>query len=122
MHCRYTVEATASHSSQTLPVPLVSTVLLSCTLPTPSDPLWSVDLSSDSSPVRLQFNTRSARLNAHGLYELPSVTDHQTGMTTLRLLINNTAINNQTLIDCAGGFEESFLTTLFVLGMMCIHT
>ena len=92
MHCRYTVEATALHSSQTLPVLLASTVLLSCTLPTPSDPLWSVDLSSDSNLVRFQFNTHRARLNARGLYELPNVTDHKTGMTTLRLLINNTAI------------------------------
>ena len=122
MHCRYAVEATASHSSQTLPVPLASTVLLSCTSPTHSDPLWSVDLASDSSPVRFQFNTHSARLNARGLYELPSVTDHETRMTTLRLLINNTAMNNQTLIDCAGGLGKSFLTTLFVLGMLCMHT
>lgn len=57
-------------------------------------------------------------LNGYGLYELPSVTDHETGMTTLRLVINNTAINNQTLIDCVGGFGESFLTTLFVFGML----
>ena len=122
MYCRYAVEVTVSHSSQTLPVPLASTVLLSCTLPTPNDLLWSVDLSSDSSLVRFQFNTHSARLNAHSLYELPNVTDHQTEMTTLRLLINNTAMNiNQTLIDCAGGLGESFLTTLFVLGMLCMH-
>jgi hypothetical protein len=102
-------------------VPLASTVALNCTLVSSSDPLWSVDLAGDSSPVRFQFNTHSAKLNAHGLYELPSVTDHGTGMITLRLLINNTAVNNQTLINCAGGPNESFLTTVFVFGTYAVH-
>ena len=102
-------------------MPLASTVLLNCTLPSSSDPLWSADLSSDSTPVRFQFKTHSGKLNTYGLYELPNVTNHETGMTTLRLVINNTAINNQTLIDCAGRFGESFLTTLFVFGMLCMY-
>ena len=115
----YVVEANLSHSSQTLPVPLASTVLLNCTLPTSSEPLWSIDLSSDSHRGRFQFDTQSTRLKNHGLYELPSVTNHEAGMTTLRLLINNTAINNQTLIDCAGGLGESYSITLFVFSKLC---
>jgi hypothetical protein len=53
-------------------------------------------------------------LTASIIYQLPGVADHETGMITLRLLISNTitAINNQTLIGCAGGHDESFLTTL----------
>ena len=108
-------------SSQTLLVPLASTVVLNCTLASSSNPLWSVDLAGDSTPVRFQFNTHSATLNRHGLFELPSVTDHETRMVSLRLLINDTAGNNQTLIDCAGKIGESFLTTLFVFGMLCMH-
>ena len=110
-----------SGSSQTLLVPLASTVVLNCTLASSSNPLWSVDLAGDSSPVRFQFNTHSAILNPRGVYELPSVVDHETGMITLRLLINDTADNNLTLIDCAGGIGESFLTTLFVFGMLFMH-
>ena len=110
--------------SQKLLVPLASTVVLNCTLASSCNPLWSVDLAGDSTPVRFQFNTHSAILNRHGLYELPSVTNHETGMNTLRLLINDTADNNQTLIDCAqcaGGLGESFLTTLLVFHMLCMH-
>lgn len=107
-------------SSQTLLVPPASTVVLNCTLASSSNPLWSIDLAGDSTPVRFQFNTHSAILNRHGLFELPSVTDHETRMVTLRLLISDTAGNNQTLIDCAG-IDESFLTTLFVFGMLCMY-
>ena len=108
-------------SSQTLLVPLASTVVLNCTLASSSHPQWSVDLAGDPSPVRFQFNTHSATLNRYGVYELSSVTDHETGTITLRLLISDTAGNNQTLIDCAGGIGESFLTTLFVFGMLFMH-
>ena len=108
----HTVAATASSSTRMLPVPLNSTVRLNCTLKSSSRPLWSIDLPDDSTDGRFQFDTQRRRLNAHGMYELPSIIE--AGMTTLRLLINNTAINNRTLIDCAGGPGESILTRLIV--------
>ena len=111
-------------ANQTLLAPLAACyILLFSTAHRPGVviiPLWSVDLAGDPFPVRFQFNTHSATLNHHGVYELPSVTNHETGMITLRLLINDTAGNNQTLIDCAG-IDESFLTTLFVFGILCMH-
>ena len=113
----HTVAATGSSSTSILPVPLHSTVHLNCTLQSSSRPLWSIDLPDDSTSGRFQFDTQRRRLNAHGLYELPSITE--AGMTTLRLLVNNSTINNRTLIDCVGGPGESILTRLIVFGMQC---
>ena len=95
-------------------VPQTSTVLFNCTTNSDS-PLWSINLDNDSITTQLQFSTRGAELNAHGLYELPQI--ETPGMPpTLRLLINDTAGNNQTEIHCDGE-DESNLTTLFVYGM-----
>ena len=97
-----------------LPVPQGSTVQVNCTTNSDS-PLWSIDLRSDLVTAHLQFDKRSARLNAHGLYELPRI--ETPGMPpTLRLLINDTARNNQTVIHCIGN-SKSVQTTLFVFGM-----
>ena len=77
------------------------------------NPFWSINLANDSlRTTSLQFSTRGEQLNEHGLYELETP-----GMpTVLTLLINDTARNNQTVIDCSGD-RTSFETTLFVLGM-----
>ena len=91
-----------------------STVLINCTT-TSDSPLWSIDLASDGSNSQLQFPTRAENLNAHGVYELPSI--NKTGMPpTLRLLINDTASNNGTVIVCDDG-NDIFETTLYVYGM-----
>ena len=74
-------------------------------------PFWSIDLANDSL-APLQFSTRGEQLNNYGLYELETP-----GMpTVLTLLINDTARNNQTVINCSGD-RTSSETTLFVLGM-----
>ena len=89
-----------------------STILIICKTDS-MNPFWSINLANDSLRMTsLQFSSRGEQLNEHGLYELETP-----GMpTVLTLLINDTARNNQTVIDCSGD-RTSFETTLFVLGM-----
>ena len=74
-------------------------------------PFWAIDLANDSSLLPLPFSTRNEQLNAHGVYEL----SQQESPLTLRLLINNTAANNQTEINCDRG-ALSITTILTVFG------
>ena len=95
-------------------VPQNSTVTIHC--PTDSGtPYWSIDLANDSTDTQYQFSTRQEVLNAHGVYQIetPGVPP------TLRLLINDTAVNNQTVIYCLGG-AVSHITTLFNIGRFII--
>jgi hypothetical protein len=94
-------------------VPIGSNVEINCTAATDADdpPFWGIDLAADSSEAPLQFATGKRRLNAHGVYELPQT---ETPLT-LRLLINDTAINNQTEIICDRG-AQSTTTVLYVFG------
>ena len=72
------------------------------------NPIWSIDLANDS------VSTQQHILNAHGVYELPRI--ETPGMPpTLRLLINDTALNNQTEIFCTGESTSNH-STLFILG------
>ena len=81
-------------------------------------PVWAIDLAADSSVNSpLQFSTRKRRLNDHGVYELPQIAAPLT--LDLRLLINNTAINNQTVIQCERG--EYITTVLHVFGEFSIQ-
>ena len=69
-------------------------------------PAWAIDLAADLSVNSyLQFSTRKGRLNDYGVYELPQIA----APLTLRLLINNTAINNQTVVQCERG---EYITTV----------
>ena len=93
-------------------VPQDSTVVITCTTANSSfSPFWTVDLANDSS-TQLQFSSKSDELNAHGVYELPQMEIPETNLITLRLLINNTAVNNQTVIHCDRG-SDSIQTTLY---------
>ena len=94
-------------------VPENSTVIINCTTSS-SAPLWSIDLGTDPDIAQLQFATRTDKLNANGVYELPPV-EAQGLLSTIRLLINDTSMNNQTMIICDGG-NEQFETTLYVYG------
>ena len=91
--------------------PIGSNVEINCTaaVGTAYPPFWAIDLAADSSTTALQFTNRKGRLNAHGVYELPPI---ETPLT-LRLLINDTAINNQTAIFCDRGAQ--YITTYTVL-------
>ena len=90
-------------------VPIGSHVEINCTAG--GVPFWAIDLATDSSSIQLQFSTRHKRLNDYGVYELPRIEIP----LTLRLLINKTAINNQTEIVCDRG-AQSITTVLYVFG------
>ena len=91
------------------------------TQPGDDPPFWGIDPSADSSNIQLQFSTRKKRLNYYGVYELPRI---ETPLTlTLRLLINDTAINNQTEIVCdRGGGAQSSTTVLYVFGEFSVKS
>ena len=95
-------------------IPTGSNVEINCTaaVGTADPPFWAIDLAADSSTTRLQFATRKGQLNAHGVYELPRI---ETPLT-LRLLINDTAINNQTEIACDSGPGTETITILYMFG------
>jgi hypothetical protein len=62
---------------------------------------------------RLQFGTQREELNDDGLFEIE---EPGTPTTTVRLLINNTAVNNQTVINCdrrAPGEEATTTLSVF---------
>ena len=95
-------------------VPLNSTVIMNCTASDVGDstPFWAADLSSDSKPI--QFRATDSQFNANGLFELPPTGEPP----TLRLLINDTSLNNQTGVYCNTGEEMALFTTLFVFGKL----
>ena len=63
---------------------------------------WSIDLASDSQSISFQFSTGKEQLHSYNVYDLSPI--ETPGMRpTLRLLINDTAVNNQTNIQCFYG-------------------
>ena len=95
-------------------VPQESTIIITCTADGHGEqPFWSVGLANESVSTHHQFSTRQGLLNAHGVYELPPI-ETQGIPHTLRLLINNTDVNNQTEILCTG-HDKSIHTTLFII-------
>lgn len=101
-------------------VPQGSSVRISCTADSNSPSIfWSIDLASHPSTVQFQFGTGSAALHAAGVYELSDIKSDSKKVTTLRLLINDTAMNNGTIIHCTHGQLSSPITattSLFVFG------
>ena len=91
-------------------IPRDSTIEMNCTtLDETKSPTWSIDIASDVVMFPLQFASQGEDLNAHGLFKI----DDPGTPTMVRLLINNTEINNQTVINCnrRGALAT---TTLFV--------
>ena len=98
-------------------VPQDATVQINCTADSNS-PFWAIDLANDSTSVQYQFG-RSDQieiLNAHGIYELSRIETPET--IIMRLLINNTEVNNQTEIHCS---DEVSTLILFVFRKSIIH-
>ena len=94
-------------------VPRDSTAKMSCTsLDQTSPPIWSIDIASDGIVFPYQFGTPAADAVLHngGLFKM---VEPETP-TAERLLINNTAVNNQTVISCNRHQGEFATTTLFV--------
>lgn len=85
-------------------------------------PHWSIDLPvADIAKSRLfvDFGGQKALLNNFSLYQLHSPEDIIEGeLSTLRLLITNTKLNNQTVLKCIGDNRNILTTTLFVYGML----
>ena len=90
-------------------IPHDATVQINCIVDSARNslPFWTVDLANDLIPVQYQFYNNQEQLNAHGVYELPQIEIPP----TLRLLINDTAMNNQTRIFCN---HKTSSLTLFV--------
>ena len=94
-------------------IPRESAVIINC-IADGEKPFWSIELANDSTSTQHQFSTRQSILNAHGVYELPQI--ETPGMPpSLRLLINDTEVNNQTEIHCTGE-TTSISSTLFIIG------
>ena len=64
--------------------------------------------------THLQFNTRQRQLNDFGVYELQPI--ETPGTHTLRLLVNDIARNNGTMVFCVGVNSESYQTTIMMYG------
>ena len=93
-------------------IPRGSTIELNCTaLHETRSPIWQIDIANDTSMLQLQFGNRGEDLNARGLFKIE---EPGAPTNTVRLLINNTAVNNQTVISCDRGVDAQATTTLFV--------
>ena len=106
-----------SWPTPSLPIPINSKVLINCTTNL-SSPYWSIDLAA-ADVGRKSFTNVGNQvmfLNENGLYELLKVNIEGEGPSTLSLLINDTEVNNQTVIKCIGGDLDILTTTLFVYG------
>ena len=93
---------------------IIIIIIINCTADAYGEqPFWSIDLANDSVSTQHQFSTRQDLLNAHGVYELPQI--EASGMlSTVRILINDTEVNNQTKIICTTE-NKSIQTTLFII-------
>ena len=101
--------------SEPWPVPYLfaprdSTIMMNCTALETRSPIWLIDIASDDlMTIPIQFVNQREDLNAAGLFQI--VTPETP--TTVGLLINNTAVNNQTVINC-NRHGALATTTLFV--------
>ena len=100
-------------------VPQDAYVLMNCTAGSHLSPVWSIDLANDSSSVQFQFGSRMELLNSHGFYELPKIEMSGT-VIILRLLVNETTRNNETVIYCS--HNSAPYTTLSVFGKFSYHS
>ena len=101
-------------------VPQDSAIIINCT--TDHDtPHWTINfkLANDPTTSQYQFSSRRKELNALGMYESPRI--ETPGMPpTLRLLINDTSVNNQATIHCVGNNKshDTMLTTSLEFGKL----
>ena len=94
----YLVQVSEPWPAPYLFIPRNSTIEMNCTaLDEFRSPSWSIDIASDAVTILLQFPGEGEDLNAHGLFQIE---EPGTPSAIVRLLINNTAANNQTVINC----------------------
>ena len=99
-------------------VPHNASVYINCTTDS-NNPFWSIDPAGDELNTPLQFTTRGEELNNEGLYDIE--VSGGTVPPTLRLLINNTELNNQTVIECVGE-RVNLRTVIFLYGKLMLYT
>ena len=109
-----------SWPTPSIPIPVNSTILINCTT-NQSHPHWLIDVPAPGIPPKTfaEIGGQKTFLNQNGLYELQEVSidgDHPS--TRLRLLINITQLNNQTVVKCIGHDRDILETTLFIYGML----
>ena len=99
-------------------IPVNSTVLINCTTNL-SYPHWSIDVPAVAIGPKTFTRVGGQRmfLNRNGLYELQEVSS-EGEPSTLRLLINDTELNNQTVVKCIAEDQDILGTTLFIYGML----
>ena len=89
-----------------------ASVYINCTTNS-SNPFWSINLAGDNVDSFLPFFPRGEDLNNEGLYDIGVAGG--TVPPTLRLLINDTEVNNQTMIECVGR-AVTHRTVIFLYG------
>ena len=99
-------------------IPVNSTVLMNCTTNL-SLPYWLIDVPAAGIGPKsfVDLGGQETFLNENGLYNLQEVSIDG-GPSTLRLLINDTELNNQTVVKCIAGNRDILETTLFIYGML----
>ena len=110
-----TVHVTGQSWPQKLLVPQTSIVILNCTTNLPSA-YWGIRIQADNFQRELLFTDIGDNrkiLNENGIYQfnVPG---------TLRLKINETANNNQTVVWCLSRSHVILETTFFVFGMLLL--
>ena len=100
-------------------IPVNSTVLINCTI-NQSYPHWLIDVPAAGIGPKsfTDVGGQLMFLNDNGLYELQQISGAEGEPSTLRLLINDTERNNQTVVKCIGGDRDILETTLFIYGML----
>ena len=99
-------------------VPHNASVYINCTTDS-SDPFWAINPAEDELDSFLQFGNRGEDLNNEGLYDIK--VSEGTVPPTLRLLINDTEVNNQTVIECVGR-TVTHRTVIFLYGKLMLYT
>ena len=99
-------------------VPHNASVYINCTTDS-NNPFWSINPAEDELDTFLQFFTRGEVLNDEGLYDIE--VSGGTVPPTLRLLINDTEVNNQTKIECIGRAVTN-TTVIFLYGKLMSYT
>ena len=95
-------------------VPRHSTVQIDCSINASVSPLLQITIVNMSSSLQFSMDGGQIEtLHNHGLFQETS--DQSMPMSTKALLINNTEINNQTIIRCAYRSTQHTIT-LFTYG------
>ena len=103
---------------ETAYAPHNASIYINCALESQVMPFWAINVADFNSDLQFVVPTQEELLNNRGLYELPP-TDTPGMSLVLTLLINDTGVNNNTVIKCSSltvGVRQ-IQTTLYLYGM-----